>query len=213
MPNNGHAFRRNRCYNDPKMRRFEDHLMQVLKESARDRRMVAYHHACQEPSQYCVGWFLRLEGDMVRFLDVPECVFGGEEVLISLSQLEWIQLDTPYLRGLEQLWMGGEILDTTVDGQTYRETEYIETVLLEAEKSAEVLELNLEGEGCLLAQVLFADESTVAFQEIHEDDASVQGTRCCRLAQLGSVVRNSSRCQKTEVLLGLPRASGSLHAP
>ncbi len=190
------------------MDRFRDQLKLALMHSARERRLVAYGRDDQEPGRFCVGWFMRFEDDAAIFVDVPKDVFGGRELKIAMHDVEWIRTDTPYLRGLEQIWLAGEAYDFQRGGETFFEFEYIETVLKEAWEAGHVVELkHLKDELSGMVQILDIDEETVCLQDLLDDDASSFGTRMCRIKDIEWVLRNSAKCFKMELLLGMPRRS------
>lgn len=189
------------------MSRFEEQIQLALMHSARERRLVAYHRCDQEPGFFCVGWFLRFEEGEAIFRDVPKDVFSDEEVVVSLQEIEWIQTDTPYLRGLEQLYVGGEAIATGMDGRLYTELEYVETLLRDAWESGRVIEIALEDDEFNCAQVLDVDQDAALIQEFFLDDASAMGTRWCRIPSIWAVRAHSSQCLKLEALLGMPARS------
>ncbi len=178
----------------------------ALLQSSRERRLVAYHRHDQEVGFFCVGWFDRFEGTEAIFADVPKEVFGGDSVGVDLDNIAWIQQDTPYLRGLEQVWAAGCPPLHTTSGETFKELEYIETVLFESLENGQVVEIELKSADCrLLAQVHDVENDAVFLQEFFDDDASSYGSRWCRIGDIAVLRKHTDTCIKLEILLGLPQ--------
>ena len=138
------------------------------------------------------------------FLMSREC-FGGVEIEIELSLLRWVMVDSPYLRGLEQLWMVCDP-NQTATGRSFTEFEYIETVLKEAWEQGQVVSVQQrEDSDTVRVQVLELEDGYACLQELNDDDASSQGVRWCRVRDLMWVEKDSEGCLKMEALLGMPR--------
>ena len=188
------------------MNRYRNPIKMALLHSARERRLVAYGRKDHTPGRFCVGWFVRFDDEDAVFLDVPQEVFTGVEVPVPVDELEWIRTDTPYLRGLEQIWLTGDPYNADASGETYSEFEYIETVLKEAFEAGHVVEMrHRQDVSPALVQVLELDEEFACLQDLLEDDASSFGVRWCRVREIATVHKDSAKCLKMELLLGMPR--------
>lgn len=191
------------------MNRYRNPIMMALLHSARERRLVAYARIDHAPGRFCVGWFVRFDNDDAVFLDVPQEVFTGTEIAVPADEILWIRTDTPYLRGLEQIWLTGDPFNCVAVGETFTEFEYVETILKEAWEAGHVVEVRHRQDPTpSLVQVLDLDEEFVYLQDLLEDDASSFGVRWCRIRDLESVHRDSAKCFKMELLLGMPRRFG-----
>ncbi|MBL8059484.1 MAG: hypothetical protein JNK63_02070 [Chthonomonas sp.] len=180
-------------------------MAMALLQARRDNRLVAYARQDQVGGCFCCGWFLRFEDDFAIFLDVPSECFGGLETEVHLAELLWVMIDSPYLRGLEQLWMVSDPTQSAI-GRQFTEFEYIETVLKEAWEQGQVVSIRLSDDcDAIRVQVLEVEGNFVCVQELNDDDASSQGIRWCRTRDLLQVEKDSAGCLKMEALLGMPR--------
>lgn len=180
-------------------------IAMALLQANEENRLVAYSRDDQGADSFCCGWFLRFDDECAVFLDVPADVFGGQEVMVDLSSIEWITIDSPYLRGLEQLWLVGSP-PNPVPSRAYTEFEYIETVVKEAWENGQVVSAQYKyGSSEVRVQVLDLEGDIVCLQELSDDDASSQGARWCRIQDLICIEKDTVQCLKMESLLGLPR--------
>lgn len=179
-------------------------IEQALVRANREHRLVAYACDDQSDGAFCCGWFLRFDDDRAIFLDVPRNAFGGDEIEVLLDSIHWITTDSPYLRGLEQLWLVGDPYHQA-SKKAYSEYEYIETVLNEAWENGQVVStLHETSDAWHLSQVSEIAGEFVCLQDLDEDDASSQGLRWTSMRNLKCVVKDSELCFKMEALLGMP---------
>ncbi len=78
-------------------------ILEKLKESQANRRLVAFHKWDDDPSIFCVGFVKQINGDSILFEEVGVCGRPDEDQLVPMGEIVWLDFETDYLKGLEIL--------------------------------------------------------------------------------------------------------------
>jgi len=180
---------------------FEKALLDVLESARKEGKMVAYQLNEQLDDMFLCGFFLRMEeANLCIFEDVgrfgfPENDGPTEEEAIEISDIAWVETDTPFLHGLSAIYEYRDRFLCPLETPILHEPTRIWQGVAEAARERNLVKFWLRSDEEQFAYVRRFESPLVELELVHEDDGSVAGTRLMTLTEINSM-RMGSRTEE-----------------